>query len=66
VSIGTNISNKLKSSLNIKNLTFLNDIPVNDKCIFLNPITTDEIKKYILNIKPTCSFNKWELTNTIL
>jgi len=45
VSIGTNISNKLKSSLNKKNLTNLNDIPVNDKCIFLNPITTDEIKK---------------------
>lgn len=47
VSIGTNISNKFKSHLNIRKFTFLNDIPVNDKSIFLNPISTDEIKKYI-------------------
>jgi len=66
MSIGTNISNKLKSHLNIRKCTFLNDIPVNDKSIFLNPISTDEIKKYILNIKPACSFNRWESTNTIL
>ncbi|KAE9537452.1 hypothetical protein AGLY_006475 [Aphis glycines] len=49
---GTNISNQPKSSLNIKKFTFLNDIPVNDKCIFLNPITTDEIKNYILSLTP--------------
>jgi len=58
VSIGTNILNKLKSSLSIRKCKFLNDKN--------NPITTDKIKKCILNIKLICSFNRWELTNTIL